>query len=259
VNVGDNAGTVQDILAPVNVENPLHFTTLNVDSGDPTGHTVTLSRFTPANDTPFGQIAGLAPAAISYRYVETSSVNITTGSGGDTINVQGTGVTTNLSCRADGTVNVGNGGSVQGILGALNVDDPSHSTTLNVDDSADTAARTVTLGTFTPSGDTPWGSITGLAPAAINYEQGDFTSPVTIEGGHGCNTFNVISLPSEIIALNTGGGNDKVNVQTTSGILVVNGQGGNNTLVGPNANETWHVTGTNAGSVGGSPSPTSRT
>ena len=36
-----------------------------------------------------------------------------------------------------------------------------------------------------------------------------------------------------------------------SGALVVNGQGGNNTLVGPNGNETWHVTGTNAGNVGG--------
>jgi hypothetical protein len=37
----------------------------------------------------------------------------------------------------------------------------------------------VTLDTFTPSGDTPWGSITGLAPASINYEKADTSSPVT--------------------------------------------------------------------------------
>jgi hypothetical protein len=44
---------------------------------------------------------------------------------------------------------------------------------------ADATARSVTLDTFTPSGDTPWGSITGLAPASINYEKADTSSPVT--------------------------------------------------------------------------------
>ena len=73
------------------------------------------------------------------------------------------------------------GGSVQGILGAVTAEDPGGPATLNVDDSADATGRTVTLGTITPSFDpVPWGSITGLAPAAINFEWADVNSPVNI-------------------------------------------------------------------------------
>ena len=176
VNVG-NAGSVQGILAAVNVENPPSFNTINVnDSADTTARTVTLSTFTPAGDTPWGSITGLAPAAINYEYADTSSVTVTTGHAADTVNVLATGVTTNLSTSGGlDVVNVGNAGSVQGILGALNVQNPPSFDTINVNDSADATARTVTLSTFT-SGGLPWGSITGLAPAAINYKYGDTTS-----------------------------------------------------------------------------------
>jgi hypothetical protein len=251
VNVG-NAGSVQGILGELNIDNPLSFTTVNIDdSADTTARTVTLDTFTPAADTPWGSVTGLAPASINYRYGDTQSVSITTGSGADTVNVHATGVTTNLSAHGLDTIKVGKAGSVRGIFGALNIEDPPYYSTLTVDDSADPIGRTVTLNTFTPSGDTPWDSITGLASAVINYEQDDILSPVTINGGPGGNTFNVVALPAQTVDLYTGGGNDKVNVETTSGSLVVNGQGGTNTLVGPNANETWHITGTNAGNVGG--------
>jgi hypothetical protein len=253
VNLGDN-GNVQGIYGTVNIENPPSYTALNIDdSADPNGHSnVVLDTFTPSGDSPWGSVTGLAPGSINYEYDDTSSVSITTGVLADTINVHATGVTTNLSSGSgDYTVNVGNGGSVQNILGTLNIENPPSFTTLTLDDSADSTGRTVWLNTFTSGSDTPWASITGLAPAAINYEQNDIVSPVTIKGGLGGNTFNVVALPSQSIDLNTGGGNDKVNVQTTSGSLIVNGQGGNNTLVGPNANETWNITGTNAGTVGG--------
>jgi hypothetical protein len=79
------------------------------------------------------------------------------------------------------TVSVGNGGSVQGILGALYVENSPSFNSLNVDDSADLAARVVTLSTIAPWFDAvPWGSITGLAPAAINFEWADVQSPVNI-------------------------------------------------------------------------------
>jgi hypothetical protein len=194
----------------------------------------------------------LAPAPINYRYADTSSVSITTGLADDTVNVYATGVTTILSSGLGvDTVNVGNAGSVQDILGALNIENPPTHTALTVDDSADLTGRSVTLTTFTPSNDTPWASITGLAPAPINYEQEDVAPSVTIDGGMGGNTFTVLALPFNTVDLNTGGGNDTVNVQTTSGNLVVNGQGGTNTLVGPNASEAWNLTGTNSGTVAG--------
>jgi hypothetical protein len=249
VNVG-NAGSVQDIRGDLTVDDLPSNTALNInDSADATARTVTLGN--KSGNWEWGSITGLAPAEITYSTYGTASVSVTTGSAADTVNVLATTVTTNLSTSGgNDVVKVGDAGSVQAILGDLTVENGSHSGTLNVDDSADTTGRAVTLDTFTPAGDTPFGSITNLAPAAITYEQADILSPVTINGGSGGNTFTVASLPVQTIDLNTGGGNDMVKVQATSGSLVVNGQGGTNTLVGPNAAETWNITAANAGSVG---------
>jgi hypothetical protein len=78
-------------------------------------------------------------------------------------------------------------GLVQGILGALYVENPASHTTLNINDSADTAVRRCTLSSITPGfdADTPWGSITGLAPATINFEWADVHSPVNISTAPG--------------------------------------------------------------------------
>ena len=201
VNVG-NAGSVQGILGTLSIENPPSHDTISVDdSADTTARTVTLSTFVnPAdsehNSDPWGSITGLAPAAINYEYRDTSSVSVTTGHGADTVNVRATGVSTALSTSGGGdTVNVGNAGSVQGILGTLSIENPPSHDTISVDDSADTTARTVTLSTFVNPADSehnsdPWGSITGLAPAAINYEYRD-TSSVSVTTGHGADTVNV--------------------------------------------------------------------
>ena len=81
-------------------------------------------------------------------------MNITTGSAADTVNVLATGVTTNISDGGYDVVNVGNGGSVQGILGTLNLQNPLSFNTINVNDSADTTARTVTLSTYSSGGAT---------------------------------------------------------------------------------------------------------
>ena len=124
---------------------------------------------------PWGSITGLAPAAINYRYGDTTSVSVTTGSGADTVNVLATGVPTNLSTSGgNDTVNVGNAGSVQGILGALNVQNPPSFDTINVNDSADLALRSVVINTVTP-----FNRIIGLAPATIEYKAADASS-VTI-------------------------------------------------------------------------------
>ena len=40
----------------------------------------------------WGSITGLAPAAINYRYADTSVLNVTTGSGSDVVNVSAVGV-----------------------------------------------------------------------------------------------------------------------------------------------------------------------
>jgi hypothetical protein len=195
VNVGDN-GSVQGIVGAVSVENPPSYTTLNIDdSADPNARTATITTVgsNPAdsegNSDVWGSVTGLAPAAISYEYDDTGSVHLTTGHGGDTVNVLATGVPTYLSSGGGAdTVNVGSGGSIQGIRGALYVENPPWYTTLNIDDSADAAAGTCYLYTITPGFDpVPWGSIAGLAPATINFEWADVNDPVNIStsGGEG--------------------------------------------------------------------------
>ena len=221
VNVG-NAGSVQGILGTLSIENPPSFNTINVnDSADTTARTVTLSTFVNPNDSqhnsdPWGTITGLAPAAINYEYDDTTSVSVTTGHAADTVNVLATGVTTNLIGNGGrDTVNVGNAGSVQGILGTLSIENPPSFNTINVNDSADTTARTVTLSTFVNPNDSqhnsdPWGTITGLAPAAINYEYDDTTS-VSVTTGHAADTVNVLAtgVTTNLIG---NGGRDTVNV-----------------------------------------------
>jgi hypothetical protein len=198
VNVG-NAGSVQSILGPLDIEHPGpsggNAIIVN-DSADTTSRTITLSSLgsvsvdSDHNGDLWGQIAGLAPAAISYEYADTSSLTVQTNGGcsGNTINVLATGATTNLVSTGSGltTVNVGNAGSVQGILGALNIEHPGPSggNAINLNDLADTTSRTVTLTSLgsNPTDPDPWGQISGLAPAAINFEYPD-TSSLTVHTG----------------------------------------------------------------------------
>ena len=164
VNVGD-AGGVQGIVGALYVNDTPSYNTLFIDdSADAGARTVTLSTDTPAGDTAWGAVAGLAPATINYKYADTKSANILTGTAANTINVQATGVETYIRDNGAATVNVGNAGSVQGIRGQLDLDNPPHLNTLNIDDSADAAARTVVLST-SPDGNVIWGEVSGLAGA----------------------------------------------------------------------------------------------
>src|SRR5262249_48862462 len=62
VNVG-SGGSVQNIRGRLRIENEPSFTTVNVnDQSGPGNRTVTIDNFTPAGDSEFGRIRGLAPA-----------------------------------------------------------------------------------------------------------------------------------------------------------------------------------------------------
>ena len=82
-------------------------------------------------------------------------------------------------------------GSVQSINGTLTIDNAYGQDTINVDDGTDGTGRNVTLDTVTPASDpVPFGAITGLGPASINYEYSD-TKSIGITLGVGGNTVNV--------------------------------------------------------------------
>ena len=179
VNVG-NAGSVQGIKGALKVYG---YSTLTIDdSADGTARNATIAS---------NSIAGLAPGTMSWSSsgVINVPVPIFMGSGADTLNVQ----STDRPVMIDGTsgsdtVNIGNGGSAQGILGAVDVSNYSSFTTVNIDDSADTTGRTAT---YTKTG------VTGLTPAAITWPEND-VSAVTLRMGVGQDTVKVLSVHSGI-------------------------------------------------------------
>src|SRR5262249_936686 len=158
-----NAGHVDGLFGTLSIQNAHSTDTINVDDRfDSTTRTVTLNT-SASGGANWGTITGLAPAAINYKSPTTPPLPLTPAALATT-NLLATGGPAGLSSGfGRDTVTVCNAGSVQGILGALTIQNPEDFTAINVNDSADTTARTVTLKTFT-SGGANWGSITGLAP-----------------------------------------------------------------------------------------------
>ena len=178
VNIG-NAGNVQGINGAIAIDNPPNYTDIIInDSADATARVATLTD---------SGITGITPAAINWVAADTGAITLLMGTAADTVNVLSTkpAVTIQGSNGHD-TVNVGNGGSVQGILGALDVRNFSSRTALNIDDWADSTGRTAT---YTKTG------ITGLTPAAITWPEND-VSAVTLDMGVGADTVNVLSVYS---------------------------------------------------------------
>jgi hypothetical protein len=162
-----------------------------------------------------GETAQFDPGAIS-------SVVVNTGGGTDTVNVLRTlaGVPVTIHYNGGGgsdVANLGVGGSVQGLQGAVTIYNGPSYTHVNIDDSADGGNRTVTIGP---------GGVTGLAPAAINFGAVSLNT-LTVSGGSGNNSYTITgSQAYQGTTLNTGAGADTVNVQATPYALSINYQGG---------------------------------
>jgi hypothetical protein len=143
-------------------------------------------------------------------------------------------------------VGVGSTAGIHGLVDAYNSGSGGYST-LTVVDTADTTGRTANLYD---------GELTGLGLSAPVYwapsasSTGGVTYVVVYGDAHG-NTFNVYNTSNLYYDtyLSTGGGSNTVNDVGTTGKLVVFGSG-KDTLVGPNATNTWNITGSNSGSLG---------
>jgi hypothetical protein len=249
VNLGElgKAG-VQGIQAPVlltHLQPGFGFTnnvyTLRVeDRTDPAGRTATLS-----TSNGFSTIANLAPSPITFddnalddltilgsdfgntfNILDTpAGTHLFTGESSDTVNVLGT----DHSLFIDGdsgrdAVHIGNGGSLQGIQGHVEVSNVGGFTDLTVDGSAAADSQNVTMSRF---GD--FIEIDGLAADAILYKVNDVSS-VDVKGGPHGNTFTVedtfknSSFGSTTI--DSGTGFDIVQVHGSTGNLTINGQNG---------------------------------
>ena len=191
VHVG-KAGSVQGIKGELKAYG---YSTLTIDdSTDGTARNATIAS---------NSVAGLAPGTISWASsgVINAPVAVFMGTGDDTLNVQSTDRPVMIDGNSGSdTVNIGNGGSVQGIMGALDISNFSSHTSVNIDDSIDTTERTAT---YTTTG------VTGLTPAAITWPENDI-SAVTLRMGVGADTVKVWSVYS--------GGGDPLTIHGTSGL-----------------------------------------
>jgi photosystem II stability/assembly factor-like uncharacterized protein len=160
------------------------------------------------------------------------ATTINDGSSADVVNVRKTSFTllTTAALTVNGSfvdflnsdvVNVGNAGSFQNIQGSVAITDGRFATTrLNVDDSADTVGRDAFVQINGNSTGTI-GNLTGL-DAVITFPQFSLAA-LTIKGGSGANTFTVHNTGTGFpTMINTGNGNNAVNVWATTGDLTVN-------------------------------------
>src|SRR5262249_53333797 len=144
-----------------------------------------------------------------------------------TVNVLGTGVPTNLFNNGPATINVGSGNRLNGITGALTLENEPDFDTVNISDQNDPVFQNMpTLSTVVVKGSTlvRLSGLAGVAPISWDYPD---TAMVTI---------------------NTGVAGATVTVLGTGVPTFLNGNPlGTNTLVGGNLQTAWQVTGANAG------------
>ena len=192
VDIG-NAGSAQGIYGAVTIDNASNYTNIIIDdSADATARVATLTA---------SSITGIAPAVINWAADNIGTITLGMGTGADTVSV----LSTDPAVAIQGTeghdrVTIGNGGSVQGIQGAVDVRNFLSRTALIIDDSADATGRTAI---YTKTG------VTGLAPGAITWPQND-VSAVTLGMGVGADTVKVQSVYS--------GSGDPLTIHGTSGL-----------------------------------------
>jgi hypothetical protein len=250
VILGNSTNGVQDIRGAVIIGNAGGRTTLSVDdTGDRLDQTARQKQ--DLLGLGFEEILGLAPAEIDYGEVQTGAVTITLGSGNNTFTFENTntaGVATTTLNSGPGNnivnvlrtteplhviggggpdnVNIGNAGSLAGILGAISVSNPPANgfTALTINDQADTVGRAISVSN----------SAVSFGGVPISYEQSGLRA-LTVNAGIGDNIFMVASLPNSGFA----GGL----------VTTLNGGGGTNTLQGPNTPTGFNIAGRNAGTL----------
>jgi hypothetical protein len=152
------------------------------------------------------------------------------GPGTTIVNVLGTGVPTNLFNNGAATINVGSGNRINGITGALILENEPSFDTVNINDQNDPVYQSAKLSTVSGK---PYnftgGQLSGLVGVApITWDYSD-TAQVTLNTG---------SAGATVTALGAG-------VPT-----FINGSAAaTNSVVGGNLLTTWHVNSANAGTL----------
>ncbi len=203
VNVGTTApetgGTLDAIGAVLSLDAGTDLDVLNLDdSADTNDNVGVLTAVSLAGFDMAGQI----------QYTQFDDLNLTTGSGSDTLNIVSThtGQTTARLAQGDDLVNIANTlRRLDDIDGRLDISGGSGDDTVRFDDSGDTADNTGYLANDTLTG-------LGLAPAGIGYLDFETTELLL---GRARDTLYITSIHAGITAIETGAGIDAVHVGST--------------------------------------------
>ncbi|WP_375473913.1 DUF4347 domain-containing protein [uncultured Nostoc sp.] len=240
VNVGNINQLVDNISAALIVSGGMGIDSLNIDdSGDITNNTAILNDtlitgFGMNGEINYGNfesldiIMGSGSDILSIESTHQQLTYIDTGAGDDTVNVENISGETNVKLGiGNDTVNVGNLNQlVDDISATLIVSGGTGNNTLNIDDSGDTKDNTAILN------DT---LVTGFGMnGEINY--GNFEN-LNINLGSGSDILSIESTHQQLTYIDTGAGDDTVNVENISGETNVKLGVGNDTVNVGNLNQ----------------------
>ena len=241
IDVENAAGSLDDILGPVTINGQADDFSIG-DSGSGTGHTYTFTAV-PSISPTANRLVRTGAAAITYTGMTTlqmtgaigvaDTFDIESLANNDLTRIYGGGGQDTFSVSPDAQ----DLDNVSGILD-LDASAPGQVTgnaSLTIDDQGHAGARNwlydsgalETLVAYPSVGSTAHGLQVEFSGAVGVFNR------VVVNGGSGGNTFTVDDGPSAVP-------------------VTINAGAGVNTLVGPDATNTWNITGTNAGTLDGS-------
>jgi hypothetical protein len=209
INVGRSDIGLTGINSLLTIDNAPSLSTVVIDD---TGNSIARNA-TLDVDGNYYRLTGMGFGAIRWDEFDVSAVTIRAGSGSDTLNVlRSDDVLDITTAGGSDRVNLGNfSNGVQSILQTVTVSNPVSFTTLSVNNSGDTAVRTVTI-----DDDGTFGSMVGLAPATIFWKIADLEflggDGLIITSGGGPESFNFHSVSARTSLTNVIGAGDAVTV-----------------------------------------------
>jgi hypothetical protein len=250
VYLGNATHGTQDISNNVFISNSLGTTTLNVDDSTNTvsARNVTISGTAISGMLSAGSInvtsgavsnlgfhGGTASNGFTFTGTLAPSTTLNPGSGSTTTTVKQLSASTTLSITASiDAITIGNSGSTAGVTGRVDVTNTGTST-LTIDDSADSSARAVSMDSTATTGfnDTE------------NYTYNALSS-LTVKGGSGGNTITVFgTVPGVSNVLNPGTAANTIYVVGTnanSSLAINRGPGADTIVIGNDATGTLGLT-----------------
>jgi hypothetical protein len=210
VNIGDATTGLQSIGAPIIVRNTPSFSSLNlINNADTIARVITVDY---SIVTDLESISGISAAPIYWDPGDISSslgVVVTTGSARDSISVLANERMLSFSTAGAAGEQLTVGPDLDRINADIYTRNPPSFTAVTVNDTAFSGGRAITMDTATV-GTEVFSRVSGFG-ASLYFKAGDTSGPISLNTGGGNDVINV-TASSNTLAINAGNGDDHVNI-----------------------------------------------